>query len=107
MRPEELAARLQSGAFAAMKERVMRKATLLALRASQAHTPVRTGTLRRSETTRVEQGGMRGFIGANVEYAPFVHERIPFFQLGIEDARAEIEKALAQEAERFLDEVAG
>jgi hypothetical protein len=36
--------------------------------------PVRTGTLRRSITSRVEDGGNRGVVGTNVPYARPVHE---------------------------------
>ena len=61
MTPEELAKKLTPAALAAQLEPFMQKATLLALRESQPRTPVRTGTLRRSETTRVEAGGLRGF----------------------------------------------
>lgn len=101
MKPEEAADYFQSGAFAAMKLRLMQKVVLTALRHSQPFTPVRTGTLRRSETTRVEDGGARGFLGSNVVYAAHVHERIPFFEQGIEDAKPEIEQLLQEAGDSF------
>ncbi len=72
----------------------MHRITLLALRESQSRTPVKTGNLRRSETTRVESGGLRGFVGTNVVYGPFVHQRVPFFAQGIDAARPGIEGEL-------------
>lgn len=101
MKPEELAAQFQSGAFAAMKERLMQKVVLTALRHSQPLTPVRTGTLRRSETTRIEAGGARGFLGSNLNYAAFVHERVPFFEMGIDEAKPEIEQLLQEAGDQF------
>jgi phage gpG-like protein len=42
----------------------------------------RTGTLGRRWTTRIENGGQRGVVGNNTEYAPFVQskarQRAPF-----------------------------
>lgn len=107
MKPEQLAARLEGGAFAEAKERAMHKIVLIGLRKSQPRTPVRSGTLRRSETTRVEKAGEAGFLGTNIEYAPFIHERVPFFAEGIEEGRSEMIDALQQEVERFLGEVSG
>jgi hypothetical protein len=101
MTPEEFARRLRGDPFAEPREKLMHKITLVVLRHSQRRTPVRTGTLRRSETTRIEGGGMRGFVGTNIEYAPFVHARKPFFTQGITDSRAEIEQALKDSGESF------
>lgn len=105
MKPEELADRFDRGAFAATKLRLMQKVVLLALRHSQELTPVRTGTLRRSETTRIEDGGARGFLGSNIEYAPFVHARVPFFEEGIEEARPGIEQLLQEVGDQFWGEI--
>lgn len=103
--PEELAARLKAHPFAAVREPLMQKITLLALRRAQPITPVRTGTLRRSETTRVEPGGLRGFIGSNVVYAPFVHARVPFFADAIEDSRDEAQQLLQDAGDAYLKEL--
>ena len=92
--PEQAAARLSPQAFQALIEPTMQRITLIALANSQRRTPVRTGTLRRSETTRVESGGLRGFVGTNVVYGPFVHARVPFFAQGIDDSQSAIESEL-------------
>lgn len=106
---ERLAAKLKATAFDA--EAVMQRIVLIALGHSQRRTPVKTGTLRRSETTRVEAGGMRGVLGTNVKYAAFVHDGTkyqaarPFFEQGIADSRAEIDKELARAGEAHFRKV--
>jgi len=101
--PAALAAKLKDPAqFSAFKTALMTKITLVALSHSMPQTPVRTGTLRRSETTRVEQGGDRGFLGSNVIYAPFVHARIPFFQQGIDESQAQIAQLLQSAGDDLL-----
>lgn len=104
--PEQAAARLDPQAFQALLEPTMQRITLIALANSQRRTPVRTGNLRRSETTRVEAGGMRGFVGTNIVYGPFVHRRVPFFQLGIDDSRSAIEHELQKLGDAFVARVA-
>lgn len=103
MTPDELAQRLRSHPFADVREPLMHKITLTVLRHAQQRTPVRTGHLRRSETTRVEPGGLRGFIGTNVVYAPFVHDRVPFFADAIGDSRAEIARLLEQAGDAYFE----
>lgn len=103
--PDELAARLKAHPFADVREPLMGKITLLALRHSQPLTPVRTGTLRRSETTRVERGGLRGWVGSNLVYAPFVHARVPFFAQGIEAAMPEIQALLGEAGDAYFKSV--
>lgn len=107
---ERLAKKIKATAFDA--ERLMQRIVLIALGHSQKRTPVRTGTLRRSETTRVEAGGMRGWLGTNVKYAAFVHEGTrhmaarPFFEEGIADSRAEIDRELARAGDAHMQKVA-
>lgn len=102
--PAELAAKLKDPAlYAAFKTELMTKVTLLALSKSLPQTPVRFGHLRRSETTRVEKGGDRGFLGSNLVYAPFVHARVPFFQLGIDDSQAQIAQLLQSAGDDYLE----
>lgn len=103
--PDELAARLKAHPFAAVREPLMQKMTLVALGRAQQLTPVRTGTLRRSETTRVEAGGLRGYIGSNVVYAPFVHARVPFFQQAIDDSQADIQRLLQDAGDAYLKDL--
>lgn len=107
MRPEELAARLNSAAFEKFQERTMQRVVLTALRHSQSRTPVKTGALRRSETTRVSERGRKGFLGSNLVYARPVHNRTPFFEQGIEDSRPDIEGLLQQAGEEYLKDIAG
>ncbi len=111
MTPDELAERFRRMPFAEKREQLMSKIVLIAERNAKKRTPVRFGTLKRSITSRVEPGGLRGFIGTNVEYAPFVHEGTrfmqarPFLQQGIEDSRAEINKALQEAGDQYLGDV--
>jgi hypothetical protein len=101
--PDELAARLKAHPFAAVREPLMQRITFVALGHSQPLTPVRTGTLRRSETTRVEPGGLKGYLGSNIKYAPFVHARVPFFKQGIEESRAEAQRLLEESGDAYLE----
>ncbi len=103
--PQEAAARLSPQAFQALLEPMMHRITLHALRESQPRTPVRTGTLRRSETTRVDSGGLRVYIGTNVVYGPFVHARVPFFAQGIDAAQPAIEGELQKLGDAFVSKV--
>jgi hypothetical protein len=52
----------------------MHRSVLTVEAASKREAPVRTGNLRRTITSRVEQGGNRGVIGTNASYARPVHE---------------------------------
>lgn len=71
-------------------ERLLGKIGHAALARSMKRTPVRTGNLRRSETTRVERD--RAYLGSAMEYAQYVHDGTrfvparPFFEEGIQDA---------------------
>jgi hypothetical protein len=103
--PDELAARLKAHPFAAVREPLMQKIVFIGLRHSQPNTPVRTGTLRRSETTRVEPGGLRGYLGSNLIYAPFVHRIVPFFEMGLEQGRGEIDHALQDAGDDYFKDL--
>jgi len=105
MKPEDAAKALDPERFVSERQIAMQRAVLLAEAASKKRTPVKTGTLRRSETSRVEQDGLIGRIGTNLNYAPLIHARVPFFALGIDDARAKIIDAFAQAGERFFAQV--
>lgn len=92
-------------------ERLMTQLLFIVLANSQKRTPVRTGTLRRSETTRTEAQGTRGFIGTNVVYAPFVHYGTrrqtaqPFFEQGASDSRTQINALLAKTGDTYIVEL--
>ena len=100
--PDDIARRMAAHPFSATLEPLMHKITLLALRESQLLTPVDTGLLRRSETTRVERGGLRGWIGSNIVYAPFVHARVPFFAEGIAAAAPDIQALLGDAGDSYM-----
>lgn len=55
----------------------MHRATLIVEAAAKREAPVKTGNLRRTITSRVEQGGKRGVVGTNAVYARRVHEGYP------------------------------
>lgn len=111
MTPDEFAARMKAHPFADVREQLMQKVTLTVLGHAQRGTPVRTGHLRRSETTRVERGGLRGFVGSNVVYAPFVHEgtrfmaATPFFADAIVASRAQIQTLLEQAGDGYFKDI--
>jgi hypothetical protein len=106
---EKLAERIKRQPFDA--ERLMSQIVLVALGNSKIRTPVKTGTLRRSETTRIEGKGLRGYLGTNVTYAPFVHNGTrfmtsrPFFAEGIADSRARIGQLLAKAGDQYLADI--
>lgn len=104
--PDELAARLKAHPFAATREPLMQKIVLLVQGKAQERTPVRTGTLRRSETSRVDAGGLSGAVGTNIIYAPFVHRRVPFFNLAVDDSRAAAQKLLADAGDEYWKGIA-
>lgn len=56
------------------KQQAMQRTVLAGERFAKQEVPVKQGTLRRSITSRVEQGGDRGVIGTNLKYAEAVHE---------------------------------
>lgn len=108
--PDELAAKIKRTPFPT--EAVMTKILFVALGNSQKRTPVRTGTLRRSETTRMEAGGERGYLGSNITYGPFVHYGTkymaarPFFEEGLEDSRTQILDILDDAGKGHLEDIA-
>lgn len=112
MKPEELARRLQAQPFARVRERLMRDILFVVLANSQKRTPVKTGTLRRSETTRMEDSGAKGYVGTNIRYAPFVHDGTkfmdarPFFAEGIADSRPQVERLVERAGESYFRDLA-
>lgn len=63
-----------SGLVKSTKREAMQRVVLQGESLMKRETPVRTGTLRRSITSRVERGGDRGIIGTNLTYARAVHD---------------------------------
>jgi HK97 gp10 family phage protein len=52
----------------------MTRSVLIVEGNAKRETPVKTGNLRRTITSRVEQGGKRGVVGTNAPYARPVHD---------------------------------
>lgn len=73
MTPEQLAAKL-TGLVQRSKRDAMQRAVLTVEAQAKRESPVKTGNLRRSITSRVERGGDRGVVGTNAKYARAVHE---------------------------------
>lgn len=112
MNVDELAKRLDKALDDDAKRELLERVMAHVLAASQKRTPVRTGTLRRSLTTRVEVAQLRGVIGTNIVYGPFVHNGTkhmpprPFLAQGIADAQSAIMRLLTAAGEAILGEVA-
>jgi hypothetical protein len=62
------------GSISRGKSDLMRRLTLIVEAEAKRQSPVRTGNLRRTITSRVEQGGDRGIVGTNARYARAVHD---------------------------------
>lgn len=71
--PAAVASQLR-GLVPRTKFTAMSRAVLVVEAQAKREAPVKKGTLRRSITSRVEQGGNRGVIGTNLGYAVIVHE---------------------------------
>lgn len=69
----------------------------------KAVTPVRTGNLRRSITGRVYKP-TEGLIGTNVVYAPVVHYRNPYMDIGLKNSEGQIDHYLAELGGKWLDQ---
>jgi HK97 gp10 family phage protein len=110
MTPAQAAAKLSPARLALTMTEAMHKAVLIAEAGSKKRTPVKRGTLRRSETSRVEGAGMkvRGIVGTNIIYGPFVHNGTrrmrarPFFEWGLADSQARIVKVFQDAGQDFL-----
>lgn len=75
-------------------------------------TRVRTGTLRRSETSRLSDSGNAVRIGTNVHYAPYVNYGTRymagdhFAERSLEDSRPHIDRRLLEEGARIVTVIA-
>jgi HK97 gp10 family phage protein len=96
-----------AGAISTDNEKLLSDLANAALRRSMHRTPVLTGNLRRSETTRVERD--RAYLGSSAEYAQYVHDGTrfmparPFFEEGIQDAIPEFVDIVRGWAEDTFD----
>lgn len=63
-------------------------------------TPVRTGHLRRSVTGALISP-TQGVVGSNLIYAPIVHRRNPYLQIGLDNAGSAIDRIFADFGNRW------
>lgn len=98
---DKVLASLSPEALAAERRGIMQRIVLTVESKAKEYTPVRTGTLRRSITGRVEGAGERGLVGTNVRYGPIVHQRRPFLEQGLSASEFEIERILQAAADRL------
>jgi hypothetical protein len=102
--PDELANALP-GALARRKEQLLQRVTFAVEGKVKERTPVLTGTLRRSETSRVEPARDRGIVGTAVIYARVVNNRRKFMERGLDDAQTTIGRILEEEGGAILGSV--
>ena len=113
MKPGELAKRLQGADMERMRTQLMQRIVLTVEGQAKRNAPVRTGLLRRSITSRVEEAGARGVVGTNVSYARYVHDGTryqqaqPFLTDALEASRDTIDELLQAAGEQLLAEIAG
>lgn len=102
--PETLAAALPS-AIERRKEQLLQRVAFAVEGSVKDNTPVRTGTLRRSITSRVEPALDRGIVGTAVLYARVVNNRYGYMQRGLEEAGPTIGRILEEEGSAILGSV--
>lgn len=91
----------------------IKKSTLLVEGQSKIRTPVKTGFLRSSHTTRFEGGGFnfKGIIEPTAKYAMFVHEGTrfmkgrPFLKQGLETSESTIDNLFERAVQSTLDDI--
>lgn len=112
MKPAEFERKLKSVAKDVDNpEQLLTDIGLVVVGTAMQHTPVKTGTLRRSLTTRVADRAV--YVGTAVAYAPFVHEGTrymqarPFIQQGIDDNRSRIETMVSDWGGKVLGKASG
>ncbi len=94
------------------KQQLMSRIVLTVQGNSQRVTPVLTGTLKRSLTSRVEAAGDRGIVGTNLSYARFVHggtrymRARPFIEQGMVASRDVIEGLLEKAGVELFTQLA-
>lgn len=110
--PEQVARALSADAWQDAQTALLTRIALTVEGNVKLHTPVRTGTLRRSITHRVEAAAGRAIVGTNVVYARVVHEGLrghtaqPFLDEGLAASRDTIDRLCEQAGTRFFAAVA-
>lgn len=91
---------LKMAAASLDKQKLMSRIVLTVEGQTKPNTPVLTGNLKRSITTKVENSGERGIVGTNAPYARFVHDGTrrmaarPFITQGLAASRGTIDSLL-------------
>lgn len=70
--------------------------------AAEGPTPVRTGFLLGSIFWEPD-GKLSVTVGPHADYAPFVHERVPFMLIAFQNAEPEIDRLIDAAAERIVE----
>jgi hypothetical protein len=73
-----------------LQKELMQRVILTVESSAKKVTPVRTGHLRRS-VTGVVRSVVEGVIGSNLVYAPIVHRRNPYLEIGYDNAESQID----------------
>lgn len=112
MKPNQFEVKMKAAAQeVAQAKDALQQIALAVQAAAMRNTPVKTGTLRRSITTRVE--GNAAYVGTSVVYAPFVEYGTrhmparPYLSTGLDDAQQQIEEIAERFGVKVLDKVAG
>lgn len=112
MKIDQFAQRMSEAANEVAKPRnALQKIALLVEGSAKRNAPVRTGTLRRSITSRVTSA-TTARVGTSLEYAPFVHEGTrymaarPFLTDAVDQNQGAIDRVLKDFGEGILRKVA-
>lgn len=81
--------------------RVIQKVALLVERYGKIYSPVRTG-LMRSSIYPVVKNEHETWVGPKVEYAKYVHARIPFMTAARQDTLPSVDELLRKEVRDYL-----
>lgn len=81
---------------------ILSKSVLIVERYGKLYSPVRTGRMRAS-ITPISITEMSAAVGPQVEYAKYVHRRIPFMFAARQDAEPEVQKVARDEIKKALN----
>ena len=107
----EFGDRMQSASI--KKVEMLQRIAFLVQANSQRVTPVDTGTLKRSQYTKVDPSGAWALVGTNIAYARPVHDGTskmagrPFFTWGMAASRDTAIQMMKDSGMRFLSELKG
>lgn len=102
MTPEEFGDKLTPEAVAELRLDLLQRGVLIIEGNVKQRTPVRTGTLRRGWTSRVESAAERGVVGNPLRYARPVERRRQMAAKGLKDSQGQIDRMCGEAGEAFL-----